>query len=178
MAKWKFEGVNEYAAKLEALSDNTEEILGKAIFYGAKIVADEIKAAIWTIPVDDAFYDNGSTIKKTEEHQKHATQELTYTGVKKGNMRSGIRTNERIDLAKSFGIAKMKNDDGYINVKTGFDEYNRYGVPNIAIARSVESGTSFMPKFGTIGKAARSAKKKCEQKMESVLEDELKKMMK
>lgn len=177
MAKWKFEGLDNYVMKIEAITDETRPLFGKAIYGGAKVVADEIKDAIRSIPVDDAYYDNGSKVTATSKHTDNVREKMTYSGVKHGEMRSGIRTNERTDLVASFGIAPMRDDDGYINVKCGFDGYNRYGTPNAAIARSVESGTSFLPKFGTIGKAARKAKKKCEQEMESTLEKELQKMM-
>lgn len=151
MAKWKFDGLDAYTMKIEAITKETQYLFGKAIYGGAKVVADEIKEAVWTIPVDDSYY---------SDH------------------RAGIRANERIDLANSFGIAPMRDDNGYINVKVGWDDYNRYGTANAVIARAVESGTSFMPKFGTISKAARRAKKKCEQEMESILDSELQKLMK
>ena len=53
-----------------------------------------------------------------------------------------------------MGISPIKHDGDYINAKVGFDGYGsiptkKYpkGVPNQLVARSVNSGTSFLKKI-------------------------------
>lgn len=152
MAKWNMKGLDDYVLKIEGLTKQSETVIGRAIYDGAEIVADACKEGVRNIPVDDTPY--------------------------REDMRSGIRTNERTDLVDSMGIAKMRNDNGFINVKVGFDGYNRYGTPNAVIARTVESGTSFLPKFGTLARATRGIKKKCEDAMEARFNKEIEKLMK
>lgn len=176
MAKWKFEGLDDYVLKIEDIYKDSEAILGRAIFDGAEIVANACKEGVRNIPVDDAYYTDGKQHESSGESKSH--EKITFTNVVKGTMRKGIRTNERTDLVNSFGIAKLINDNGYLNVKCGFDDYNRYGVPNAIIARACESGTSFLPKFGTLAKATRGIKKRCEAAMEKRLDQELDKLMK
>lgn len=153
MAKWKFDGVDDYVAQLEKLEDFSQEIIGQSIWSGAKYVADQVKEAIGTIPVDDRRY--------------------VWSGD-----RRGISTEQKEGLLDGFGIAPMRNDNGFINVKIGFAGYNNVqtkkfpnGQPNLMVARMVESGTSFMPKYGTISKAVLSAKKRCEEEMRKALDE-------
>lgn len=176
MAKWKFEGLDDYVLKIEAIDKNSESVLGRAVFDGAKLVADACKEGVRNIPVDDAYYDDGRPHESKGESKDN--EKRTYTEVVHGTMRKGIRTNERTDLVDSFGITKLRNDDGYFNVKCGFDGKNRYGTPNLVIARACESGTSFLPKFGTLAKATRGLKKRCEGVMNERLNQELEKLMK
>lgn len=42
MAKWKFQGLDEYIAQLEKLT-NDREYIGPTIYEGAAVVADEMK---------------------------------------------------------------------------------------------------------------------------------------
>lgn len=153
MAKWKFDGVDDYVAQLEKLEDFSHEIIGKSVWNGAKYVADRVKEAIDTIPVDDRRY--------------------VWSGD-----RRGISQEQKDGLIDGFGIASMRNDNGFLNVKLGFDGYNSVrskkfpnGQANLMVARMVESGTSFMPKLGTISKAVSSAKKQCEEEMRKALDE-------
>lgn len=152
MATWKFSNLETWTIKIEKCTKNSDKILGNAIYDGAKIVADACKDALWTLPVDDTPY--------------------------RLDMRKGIRANERIDLIDSMGIAKLQNDNDYLNVKVGFDGYNRYDTANQVIARSIESGTSFLPKFGVLRKATKNSKKACEAAMQARLDQELNNIMK
>ena len=59
MANFAFRGLEEYAMKLSKLEASSQEIAGKAIYEGAKIVADEIKAEF-----DNNFTENISVSAK------------------------------------------------------------------------------------------------------------------
>lgn len=157
MATFKFKGLDEYVRKLESLEGHTEEMLGEAIYNGADVVADSVKKALESLPVDN----------RIKADQKTSISELQKKG-----------------LIASFGIAKLKDDRGFRNVKLGFDGYNKVktkkypqGQPNVMIARSLESGTSYMPKNRVISKAANSAKKECEKKMQETIEQSINKIM-
>lgn len=153
MATFKFEGLNEYVAELERLSAHTEDIIGKAVYEGADVVADAINEAIGTIPIDDEWH-------------------------KEGEMRNGLRSIEVAGLKHGFGIARMRHDGDFTNVKVGFHDLNRLGKPNIGVARSIESGTSYMRKYPFIRKATTQSKPLCEKRMQTVLEEEIKKLVK
>ena len=84
-----------------------------------------------------------------------------------------------------FGISRLKDDDGFVNVKLGFDGYNstkteKYpnGQPNVLIARSVNSGTTFRKKTKFVDKAVDSAKKAAEAAMDAACSREIEKIMK
>ena len=109
-------GMDEYLQKLGNLELRAPESIGKAVYKGADIVADAVKANINNMPVEDQY-----------------SERIT-----------GIKSIQKIGLLKSFGIAKMRDDNGYYNVKLGFDGYNalktkKYpqGQPNAMIARTV-----------------------------------------
>ena len=100
MAKFEIRDaeLDGYVDKLLMLRDKSP--IGKAVYEGAKIVADQIKANIKSIPISYAW---GTPSKPVE----------------------GITPYQRKGLIDGFGISHMKNESGYINVKTGFNGYNK-----------------------------------------------------
>ena len=153
MAKLKFEGLKEYEAKLLQLRNVTKEMLGEAIYEGAAIVADAVKANIETIPIDERY-------------------------AAKGEKLYGISSEQKAGLIDGFGIARLKDDNGYLNVKLGFAGNNsvktkRYpnGQPNSTIARSVNSGSSFRQRIPFVDNAVKSTKSACEQKMKQKIDE-------
>ena len=78
----------------------------------------------------------------------------------------------------------MRNDNGFRNVKIGFDGYNRVktktwpqGQPNLMVARAIESGTSWMQKQPFMRRAEASAKGPCEQAMAETVDKEIQKIV-
>ena len=140
MARITFKGVEEYEKKLSLLAKDTEQICGAAIYEGASIVADEIKAGIRPLP------------RKTGVTQK--------------------------GLEDGFGISKLREDNGFYNVKLGFAGYNANGEPNVMMARIMESGTSKVPKHPFVRPAINRAKAAVQDKMAAVLDEEIEKRMK
>lgn len=63
-------------------------------------------------------------------------------------------------LEEGFGISPMQEEDGYLNVKLGFDGYNANGVPNVLMARIFESGTSKVQKHPFVRPAVNRSQKK------------------
>lgn len=151
MAKWKFEGIDKYIAELDKLEANTDEIIGKAVYEGAGLVADAARRALQDIETDDDYHPEGE-------------------------MRKGPTTEEKEALEASFGISRMRDDNGYIHVKIGFHGRNPSGLNNSGMARMVESGSSFMKKQPFITKAVNAKKKQCEEVMRKTLDEEIKKL--
>lgn len=159
MAKFIFNGINEYIAELQALEKNTSPAIGKAIYNGAGWVADCIREAVLMLPVDPRIYVNDE--------------------------RWGIHPDQKEGLLDGLGISKLRNDNGYLNVKIGFDGYNKIktdrwpnGQPNVMVARATESGTSFLPKFGTISQTVRESRRECERVMRETIDEEIQNIIK
>ena len=149
-------GMDEYLSRLGNLEIRAPETIEKAVYQGASIIADAIKDNIRKLPVDDKRQDKVIALKAIQ---------------KKG-------------LIDSFGIAKMRNDNGYVNVKAGFDGYNglkskKYpkGQPNAMIARTFEAGNSFTKKIPFVGPAVRASREKAEMAMQATIDKEVKKIM-
>lgn len=162
MATIKFPGLAEYERKLSRLGKAVkDEIAGKAIYAGADIVADEVRHGIESLPIVTGY--------GTPEHP----------------LPGGVTSAQKQGLLDGFGIAPLRDDRGYLNVKLGFDGYNRTktkqfpgGQPNQLIARGVESGTSWKQKHPFIRPAVAKSRKRAEAKMAEVLDAEIEKLMK
>ena len=156
MATWKFEGNDRYIEYLHKLDADADEIIKKAVYKGAGVVADAVKSSINGLTVDD------NTNK---------------------DVRSGPTSEEKEGLVSGFGISKMKDEDGYINVKLGFagrnsrkTKKNPNGQANIIVARNLESGTSWLAKTPFVRTAVNSKKDKCEEIMAKTFDEEIKKL--
>ena len=159
MAKFQFEGVDKLVQQYEKLNKNTEKVIGSAIYNGAGVVMKAVKSGVEGIATDNRF----------------GTAE---------NPVSGPTTIQKIGLQHALGIAKMRNDNGFWNVKIGFDGYNNVktkrwpsGQPNAMVARSIESGTSWMQKQSFMRKAEQSARSQCEKVMSETVDKEIQKIM-
>lgn len=152
-------GIDEYLEQLRKLSNNADDYIGKSVYEGAKIVADAVRREIQALPIDD--------------DKKHKIR------------RQGIETVQKEGLLNGFGISKMGNDNGFRHVKIGFDGYNgkvtkkyKNGQPNVMIARSLESGTSFSNKNPFVTRAVKASKGNAEKEMKQIFEKEIEKIMK
>lgn len=161
MAKIEFKGMEAYQLKLSQLSALDEErVIGSAVYDGAEIAADIIREEISALPTDESW------------------------GSPKWP-KMGPSQEEKDGLLESFGITPIRSDNGFINVKLGFDGYQgkptrRYprGKPNQMIARSVASGTTFMFGHPFMKRGIRKAKKAAEAAMEHRVNEEINKIMK
>ncbi len=163
MAKFTVgKGAEEYVKKLEGLEKETQHIIGKAVYDGAKIVTDAIHAGISAIPVhiDSKVGSDSDPV-------------------------SGLTAAQRQGLLDGLGIAKMQNRSGYLHVKVGVDGYNRTktkkypnGQPNALIMRSIESGTSFRAKHPVVAPAVARTRKSAEKAMADRIDSEVNKKMK
>ena len=151
-------GMDEYLAKLGNLEFAAPGLVGQAIYEGAKVVADQVRAEIEALPTAES---------------KRVAVPRDPTQVEKDGLLDGL------------GVAKKKNDSGYINVKIGMDGYNtdktkKYpqGKPNAMIARSIESGSTVMKRNAFISRAVNKTKKEAEAAMQKVIEEGIEKIVK
>lgn len=161
MAKITFPGLNDYELMISRLSKGVDDIAGKAIYAGAGIVADAIKENIKDLPIVRGY------------------------GTKENPLPGGVTAPQKAGLIDGLGISPMQDDGGYLNVKIGFDGYNatktdKYpqGQPNQLVARGVESGTSWKEKKPFIRPAINASKKRAEDEMARILDQEIEKVMK
>ena len=159
MARIRFKGLEAYELKLGKLRSGTREIAAKAIRAAAGIVADPIRENIRNLPIDEGY--------GTRENPTHGVKQVQKDG-----------------LLDGFGITPLRDDNGYYNVKIGFDRYNDLktkghpaGQPNQMVARAVESGTIFSDKIPFVRPAVNASKGKAEAKMAKVIDEEIKKIM-
>ena len=159
MAKFQFTGVDNLLAQYEKLEANSTEMIGKAIYVGAGLVADTIRASMESIIVDNHF----------------GTSE---------NKIAGPNALQKMGLLQSMGISELRRDGNFWNVKVGWDGYNNLktkrwpqGQPNTLVAQSVESGTSWMEKQPFVRRAEKSSKGRCEEVMAEAFDKELKRII-
>lgn len=157
MAKMTVKGLDQFEAKMSRLYDSgVREAAERAVYNGAEVIADKVRANIKALPsISDA-----DAIKR---YREHAPGHLT-AGQKKG-------------LLDSLGVAPMSNDPNSIDTHIGFDGYNHimtkkypFGQPNVMVARSVESGTSFMQPTPFIRPAVTAARATAQKKMAETFE--------
>lgn len=148
-------GLDDYLAQLGNLEFKSEDMVKRAVYPAAGMVADAIKDNISSIP----------------------------TRAPKGS--DGLLEDQKRGLREGLGVAPFKNENGYINVKVGFDGYNQHktktypeGQPNAMIARAMESGTSFSPKHRFVSDAVKRVKGRAEEIMRVELDKQINKVMK
>lgn len=162
MAKYQFKGLEEYAAYLQRIRANTPEIIGKGVYAMADVVADKVRSNIKALP----------TVTEAEALAAY-----------KEKRKAGLTSAQKKGLEKGFGISPMQNDNGYWNVKPGFDGYNKVktrtypnGQPNVMIARATESGSSVREKTPFIRTAVSATQKQAVEICKQVVDKEISKI--
>lgn len=160
MATFLFGGLEEYARKLSDLALRSRDVGEQALYAGASVLADQIRHNLEAVP----------TIPNTSADEP-------YT--------SGVPEGQKQALLDGFGISGLRDDDGYLNLKLGFDGYNNIktrkypkGQPNAMIAASVESGSSVQRKFPFVRPAINQKEKECIDAIAAVIDKEIAKIMK
>lgn len=155
MANITFKNGEEYLIRLGRLSDQSEEIIKKAIYPAADLVANKIRENLQA-EINDP---SSAAVSKKSLYKK------------KGQKSTG-------DLLDSLGITPIRKDGkGYWNAKIGFDGYDRKGVPNQLKARAIERGTSKMRERPFVKPAVASTGKQAQELMRQVVDEETKKIM-
>lgn len=161
MPKLSFSGIDEYFGKLNALEKSTQGLIKRAVFDGAAVAVEAVRAQIKALP-------------EVEDH---------YVAEANRPIR-GITATQKRGLLDGLGLSKMQNSNGFINTKTGFSGYNstktrKYpnGQPNALIAGAVNSGSSVRTKIPFVSKAAKAAKPGAEAAMQKRFDEDTKKLM-
>lgn len=156
MPKLTVKGLDEVVDHLDFYSKEAEKAAAAAVYDGASIVADEMRKGIENLPVQSEF-------------------------VSPGRMRTGLQPEAKQGLLDSFGISPMSTKGGAVDVRVGFDGYNKIktkqfpkGLPNQLIAREAESGNSFTPAFHFVRKAINRSRKRAVEAMQAAFIKKLK----
>lgn len=150
MAKIKVVGIESFIKDINELAGDAEGICKMAVYDGAAVVADAVKANINALP---------TRVNKF---------------VPKGHQARGATANEKAALISGFGISRMRAN-GTVDVSIGFDGYTETGKPISMIARSIESGTSWLQKMPFVNKGIASSKGAAEAAMQKRFDEEIKK---
>lgn len=149
-----FEGLDDVITLCEYTFNMTRKIVGKSIYPGAQIMLREAERATANIITDATHTDK---------------------------MRRGPTERQKQGLIESLGVAPIRKDTWGWNVKIGYDGYNdivtkkyQKGQPNIMIARSVESGTSFMYPQHFMERAVQRVRQQVEEAIEQQFYEEMK----
>lgn len=163
MATIQVKDGDDFTMRLSRLSLRVkEDVIGAALYAGGNVAANLVRQELESVPTDEGWGTTEKPIKGPKAVQKTA-------------------------LLQSLGIASMREDgSGFYDIKIGFDGYNSTktkrwprGQPNQMIARSVESGTTFMTKNPFLKRAAAKARKQAvaamkeagEKAMEQIMEE-------
>lgn len=144
-------GLEDFVETIRKISDNSEDIIDKALEAGADVVADSVRAEINALPTGKTY--------GTE-----------------GKKRTTVYPEEKEAISSSFGISKPRTFQGNRNIKIGFGGYSKNGKANILIARSINSGTSFSKKFGFFNRGVNHSKSAAKEKVKEVFLEEIKKI--
>lgn len=161
MARIEFKGLDQYMEKLNRISAlSRDKVIGAAVYDGAAVITDEVRAALEAVPTDD-------------RHQH-------------GEKSIGPSAEDKQAVLDALGIARIQNDNGFLNVKVGFTKdytgdptpgYPR-GKPILMLARSIRSGTSWMQGNDFIKAALRRSRKQAIMAMKMRVEMEIQDIMK
>ena len=124
MARLKVTGLDDWSTKLQSLGQAADDVAKSAVYAGAGVVIEAIKASIDSIPEQQGY-------------------------MQPGNQRHSATRDEKADLKEHFGISRMTNANGVTHNRVGVEGYSRHataqypqGVPLPLIARSIERGSS------------------------------------
>lgn len=147
----KVTGDNDLIDMLAALEGEAEGIVKQAVYFGADIIADEMRKRYKDAPEDERYV--------------HGDDRL-----------HGIKKMQKQGLLDSLSIAPMRNEGDQINTIIGVSGYNNVktrkypnGQPNNMIARSLESGSSIMDKHPVVRPTLNATRSKVKAKVEEVI---------
>ena len=155
MARFKISpGLDNYTEKLQDLQLRTRnELIGKAIYEGAGIVADTIRSGI-------------SGLKESPDVHKGVTP------IQKQGLADGLGISRLKDESGFINVKIGFNGyNGHVNPK-----YPK-GQANALVARSLEKGTSTAPAQRFVSSAVRRAEAAAENAMKEVVESGIEKIM-
>ena len=159
MATIEFVGIDEYFKRLDELGNLSTSLSKRALYDGAAVVADAVRAEVNALPTSDR-------------------------DAKKGDPQP-ILDYEKDGLVEGLGVAKMKDNHGIIYTRIDFDGYNRLkskkypnGHPNSMVARAINSGTSKRKKNPFMNRAINKARSQAQAAMAARMDADIEEIMK
>lgn len=152
-------GFNEIIKEFNDLSDQSLSICSKALYEGAGLMADRLKEEINSLPV-------------TDQRHKRTKSLLPY---------------EKEALVKGLSIDEFEKDSARdrVSTKITFHGYSDHpteeypnGVPIILLARSITAGTTFRVANRFFPNTVRRNTTVVERKIQEMIDQEVKKIMK
>lgn len=154
-------GIDDYIRTLGNLELEAREVVTEAIKAGAGEVVGAIREEIEALPIEQGVLGTSEAPLK------------------------GITSAQKKGLIDGLGVSQEMDQNGNINRKIGFVGYNatrtdKYpkGQPNVVIARSLISGTSFRMKNDFVKRAVKKSRTKAEQKMKETIDKAIKNTIK
>lgn len=157
MASITYKGTDEMMETLIRLAEHGRDVTSAALYAGAGVMADALKASAQTLPV----------------------------GTPKGNSPSGhpytgLTPEDAEDIAGAVGIAPFDRKGDTVDTVVGFDGYTRraekgypQGVPIPMLVRSLEAGSSVRTKRPFVRTAVNGAKAGALSAMKEAGEDKI-----
>ena len=147
MAKMTVTGLEDFSSMIRALGDKGTDVAKAAVYAGAGVLAEAVKAEISALPVEEGF-------------------------LPPGDLHNVITASDKEDLLRGVGISHMEDAGGKVTAAVGVNGYSstatkKYpsGVPLPLIARSIESGSSVRRKNPFMRRAGNAAKARAQQAM-------------
>lgn len=147
MPKIVLKGLDDMAFMLSRLTDKSETVIKRAVYDGAGIMADAVRANIGSI-----------------RSGGHSDWERRRREAQKAGLQAGLTT------------YKIENKGAVIEGGVGFDGYNSLGQANQMVARVFNSGTSFSSKQPFFERAVRSSRGAARQAVIAGIENEISKL--
>jgi len=143
-------GADNWIDMIEGLGRDAEGVASRVVYEGAATIADGVREAIKGLPAQSGD----------------------------GRHRRGVTDDERAGLLEGLGVASHQKSNGSVNTKIGFSGYNAYvtknypkGHPNSMVARSLESGTSWLQKTPFIAPTVRRLRASTVEAMQAELDN-------
>lgn len=144
-------GLDALISKFEKIDSTMPDIMDKAMYDAAGQVADKVKQGLQGLPIEE---DDSGNAPHLEDGQKF----------------TGVTARQKADLVNGLGIAHFRKSDGSVETSVGFSgrgstKSKKYpgGLPNAALMRAVESGTSLRRKNPVVRKALNQVKKQAQE---------------
>ena len=156
MAKMTLKGFEEYLAKIQEIYGSSEKMAKHALYKGAGIVADRMKAGLNSLP--------------THDPAKYYRDEMP----------PGLSPDEKAAVISHFGVSKFRVTGSVISTKIGFDgSYTNAEGKRRSIQTLVgyaENGTSWSKKTPVIRQAINASRAAATAAMIKQYEEDLKKI--
>lgn len=159
MAKLKVVGIDAAFSEFGEIAKDSEGIAKMCVYDGAGVVADAVKRNIAALPTRDP-----------KEHKRKPR---------------GATPEEKAALLQGMGVATHRVGGGSVDTVIGFDGYDGNPTKNYPnghalsmIARTIESGSSWLTATPFMKRAVNSSKGAAEQAMSARFDEEINKRSK